>query len=74
MGDGVDLIADNVVEAIGDVRVDKAVANPLTSSDAISLLVTLVKSIPSGIQTYLSLISHTTSKASSAPSSSNVPA
>lgn len=39
MGDGVDLVADKVVEAVRHVGVDKAVANPLAGADAVDLLV-----------------------------------
>lgn len=34
VGDGVGLVADEVVEAVRAVGVDEAVANPLASSDA----------------------------------------
>jgi hypothetical protein len=43
VGDGVDLITNNVVEAVGNVGVDEAVANPLTSSDAMVVLAMFVK-------------------------------
>jgi hypothetical protein len=46
VGDGVHLITNNVVEAVGNIGVDEAVANPLTSSDAIIVLAMFVESIP----------------------------
>lgn len=39
MGDGVGLIADEIVEAVGGVCVDETVADPLSSADAGEILV-----------------------------------
>lgn len=70
-GDAVDLVADEVVQAVGAVGVDEAVTNPLTCANAESSQynhsVTMLRSA------HLSLMSVTTSKADSTPSSSASP-
>jgi hypothetical protein len=72
VGDGVRLITDQVVQAVGAVGVDEAVANPATCANTVILLAVSMDMIRR-ITSYLSLMSHTTSKADSAPSSSTSP-
>jgi hypothetical protein len=72
VGDGVGLITDQIVQAVGAVGVDEAVANPATSANALIPLAVYID-MTGPITQYLSLISQTTSKADSAPSSSTSP-
>ena len=70
MGDGVGLITDEVVESVGAVGVDEAVADPFTSSYTVSLAGKFGGGI---LGTHDSLMSVITSKAASTPSSSTCP-
>lgn len=71
MGDGVGLITDQVVEAVCAIGVDEAVADPATCAHTVDVLI--ISLVGKHLETYLSLMSQTTSKADSAPSSSISP-
>lgn len=71
VGDGVGLVTNQVVEAIRAVSVDEAVADPAACAYTDDMLATVKSSRRCGA--YLSLMSQTTSKAASAPSSSISP-
>lgn len=76
MVDGVGLVADQVVEAVGRVGVDKAIADPFGGFDPVFLMLfqplTLFfanRNLEKEKKTHVSLISAMTSNASSTPSS-----